>query len=100
MQRTRLTGIVFSAEDLTDASQAAQQISLDTAREFRLAEQSMNRIREKFSPTWISPAAVIPLPPRLMSRLTAQAAPGNTAAIVRVLRSAFSGGRSFSVPPR
>ncbi|MEU6594432.1 hypothetical protein ABZ923_35400 [Streptomyces sp. NPDC046881] len=61
LQRARLTGIVLKAEDLIDAAQAAQQISLDTARESRLvAEQTMDRIRDKFGRACIGPAAVMP----------------------------------------
>ncbi|MFF1405020.1 hypothetical protein [Streptomyces sp. NPDC058294] len=62
LQRARLTGIVLKGEDLIDADQVAQQISLDTARESRLvAEQAMDRIRKKFGPGSIGPAAVMPI---------------------------------------
>ncbi|MFJ4329084.1 hypothetical protein ACIP3A_39075 [Streptomyces tricolor] len=62
LQRARLTGIVLKAEDLINADQAAEQISLDTARESRLvAEQAMDRIRDRFGPASIGPAAVSPL---------------------------------------
>lgn len=41
-----------------DADQVAQQISLDTAREARMvAEAAMDRIRDKFGPGIIGPAA-------------------------------------------
>ncbi|GGR08881.1 hypothetical protein GCM10010280_65860 [Streptomyces pilosus] len=56
----RLTGISLKGEDLVDADQVAQQISLDTAREARLvAEAAMDRIRDKFGQGIIGPAAVI-----------------------------------------
>ncbi|MEU6602797.1 DinB/UmuC family translesion DNA polymerase [Streptomyces flaveolus] len=49
LQRARLAGIVLKGEDLIDADQVAEQISLDGARESRLvAEQAMGRIRRKF----------------------------------------------------
>ena len=58
LQRGRLTGIALKGEDLVDADQVAQQISLDTAREARLvAEAAMDRIRDKFGPGVIGPAA-------------------------------------------
>ncbi|MFG2358631.1 hypothetical protein [Streptomyces sp. NPDC048521] len=44
--------------DLVDAGQVTEQISLDGARESRLvAEQAMDRIRKKFGPDSIGPAA-------------------------------------------
>ncbi len=58
LQRGRLTGIALKGDDLVDADQVAQQISLDTAREARLvAEAAMDRIRDKFGPGIIGPAA-------------------------------------------
>ncbi|MEU9959826.1 hypothetical protein [Streptomyces sp. NPDC050982] len=58
LQRGRLTGIVLTGEDLVDAGQVAQQISLDQAREDRLvAETVSDRIRAKFGPGAIGPAA-------------------------------------------
>jgi DNA polymerase-4 len=58
LQRGRLTGLVLKGEDLIDASQVAQQISLDDAREDRLvAEAAMDRIRAKYGPGAIGPAA-------------------------------------------
>jgi DNA polymerase IV len=58
LQRARLTGIALKGEDLIDADQVAQQISLDEARESRLvAEQTMDRIRAKFGPGSVGPAA-------------------------------------------
>ncbi|MFC7018079.1 hypothetical protein ACFQMH_41655, partial [Streptomyces viridiviolaceus] len=57
--RGRLTGIVLTAGDLVDAGQVAEQISLDTAREARLvAETAVDRVRDKFGPGVIGPAAV------------------------------------------
>ncbi|EST17920.1 DNA polymerase Y family protein [Streptomyces roseochromogenus] len=59
LQRARLTGIALKAEDLLDADRVACQISLDAGRESRLvAEQTMDRIRAKFGPGAIGPAAV------------------------------------------
>ncbi|MFD7305273.1 hypothetical protein ACFV83_30830 [Streptomyces pharetrae] len=59
LQRGRLTGIALRGEDLIDADRVAQQISLDDTREDRLrAEQAMDRIRDKFGPHAIGPAAV------------------------------------------
>ncbi|MFB0620842.1 hypothetical protein [Streptomyces sp. AGS-58] len=61
LQRGRLTGLVLKGEDLLDADQVAQQISLDTARESRLvAEQAMDRIRDKFGSGSVGSAAVMP----------------------------------------
>lgn len=58
LQRGRLTGLVLSGQDLVDADQVAQQISLDQAREARLvAEAASDRIRDKFGPGVIGPAA-------------------------------------------
>ncbi|MGW0572966.1 DNA polymerase Y family protein [Streptomyces tauricus] len=58
LQRGRLTGLVLKAVDLVDADQVAEQISLDQAREDRLtAEAVSDRIREKFGPGAIGPAA-------------------------------------------
>lgn len=63
LQRARLTGIVLKGEDLIDADQVAEQISLDAARESRLvAEQAMDRIRDKFGSDSIGPAAIARLP--------------------------------------
>ncbi|MFE9647463.1 hypothetical protein ACFYO0_25770 [Streptomyces sp. NPDC006365] len=58
LQRARLTGLVLKGEDLIGARQVAQQISLDGAREDRLvAEAAIDRIRAKFGPGAIGPAA-------------------------------------------
>ncbi|MEU5116644.1 hypothetical protein AB0G64_34725 [Streptomyces longwoodensis] len=59
LQRGRLTGLVLRGEDLVDADQVVEQISLDGARESRLiAEQAADRIRAKFGDRAIGPAAV------------------------------------------
>ncbi|MGC0334923.1 DNA polymerase-4 [Streptomyces sp. SAI-170] len=58
LQRGRLTRITLRGEDLIDAGQVTQQISLDTTREARLAaEKTVDRVREKFGPRVIGPAA-------------------------------------------
>ncbi|MCW8102664.1 DNA polymerase Y family protein [Streptomyces tauricus] len=60
LQRGRLTGLVLRGEDLAAADQVAEQISLDQAREDRLvAEAVADRIREKFGPGAIGPAAAL-----------------------------------------
>ncbi|MFC9131840.1 hypothetical protein ACFT4A_34095 [Streptomyces sp. NPDC057099] len=57
LQRGRLTALALKGEDLVDADQVAQQISLDTAREARLvAEAVSDRVRDKFGPGVIGPA--------------------------------------------
>ncbi|MGV9993900.1 DNA polymerase Y family protein [Streptomyces sp. NPDC003374] len=59
LQRGRLMGIVLKGEDLVDAGRVARQITLDQAREARLtAEAAMDRIRAKYGPDVIGPAAV------------------------------------------
>ncbi|MEV7891373.1 DinB/UmuC family translesion DNA polymerase [Streptomyces sp. NPDC002817] len=59
LQRGRLTGLVLKGEDLIGADQAAEQISLDDARETRLvAEATVDEIRDKLGPRVIGPAAV------------------------------------------
>lgn len=59
LQRGRLTGIGLRAEGLMDAEQVARQISLDEAREARLAaEEAADGIRDRFGPAVIGPAAV------------------------------------------
>ncbi|BCM71213.1 hypothetical protein EASAB2608_06547 [Streptomyces sp. EAS-AB2608] len=62
LQRARLTGIALKAEDLIDADQVAEQITLDGARESRLvAEQAMDRIRDKYGPASVGPATLLSL---------------------------------------
>lgn len=59
LQRGRLTGLVLKGEDLIGAGRVAEQISLDGAREARLvAEAAIDRVRDKFGPGVIGPAAV------------------------------------------
>uniref|UniRef100_A0AAU1ICF0 Transposase family protein n=1 Tax=Streptomyces sp. NBC_00180 TaxID=2903632 RepID=A0AAU1ICF0_9ACTN len=59
LQRGRLTALALKCEDLIGADQVAQQISLDDAREDRLvAEAAVDRVRDKFGPRIIGPAAV------------------------------------------
>ncbi|MEU9391906.1 hypothetical protein AB0D86_18120 [Streptomyces sp. NPDC048324] len=59
LQRGRLTGLALKGEDLVDAGEVARQISLDDAREARLvAEEAVDRVREKYGPDVIGPAAV------------------------------------------
>ncbi|MGW7385474.1 DinB/UmuC family translesion DNA polymerase [Streptomyces sp. NPDC054794] len=56
LQRGRLTGLALKGEDLIDAGQVAEQISLDQAREARLvAEAAIDRIRAKFGPPRSAP---------------------------------------------
>ncbi|MFJ4467243.1 hypothetical protein ACIP2X_06925 [Streptomyces sp. NPDC089424] len=58
LQRGRLVALTLKAEDLVNADQVAQQISLDHAREARLlAEAATDRVRDKFGPGIIGPAA-------------------------------------------
>ncbi|WP_043688115.1 DNA polymerase Y family protein [Streptomyces xylophagus] len=58
LQRGRLTGLALRGEDLLDGDQVAEQLSLDTARQARLvAEGAADRIRERFGPGAIGPAA-------------------------------------------
>ncbi|UFR07644.1 hypothetical protein KBP30_41190 [Streptomyces sp. Go40/10] len=62
LQRARLTGIGLRAEDLIDARQVAEQITLDGVRGSRLvAEQAMDRIRDKYGPASIGPATLVSL---------------------------------------
>ncbi|MFF7647013.1 hypothetical protein [Streptomyces canus] len=59
LQRGRLTALVLKGEDLIDADQAARQLSLDDAREARLAAETViDQVRDKFGPQVIGPAAV------------------------------------------
>ncbi|MER5757235.1 hypothetical protein [Streptomyces sp. NPDC002088] len=59
LQRGRLSGLVLKGEDLIGAGRVAEQISLDGAREARLvAEAAIDRVRDKFGPGVIGPAAV------------------------------------------
>lgn len=60
LQRGRLIGLSLRGEDLIGADRAAEQISLDDAREARLvAEMAVDRVRDKFGAGVIGPAAVI-----------------------------------------
>lgn len=59
LQRGRLTGLALKGEDLVDAGQAPRQLSLDDSREARLAAETViDRVRDKFGPRVIGPAAV------------------------------------------
>ncbi|MEV5737316.1 hypothetical protein [Streptomyces sp. NPDC052292] len=61
LQRARLTGLTLRAEDLIDADRVARQITLDETRESRLAaELVLDRIRDKFGPDAVGPAATVP----------------------------------------
>ena len=58
LQRGRLTGRALRGEDLVAAGQVAEQLSLDAARQARLvAESAADRIRARFGPGAIGPAA-------------------------------------------
>ncbi|MFD7877680.1 hypothetical protein ACFV5G_26875 [Streptomyces sp. NPDC059766] len=60
LQRGRITGITLKAEDLVAAGQVAEQISLDQAREARLAaEEVSDRIRARFGPDAVRPATTL-----------------------------------------
>ncbi|WP_406375772.1 hypothetical protein OG788_39615 [Streptomyces sp. NBC_00647] len=60
LQRGRITAITLKGEDLVSADQVAEQISLDRTREARLvAEEVSDRIRAKFGPDAILPAATL-----------------------------------------
>ncbi|MFD9007026.1 hypothetical protein ACFV0T_39865 [Streptomyces sp. NPDC059582] len=59
LQRGRLTGLVLKGEHLADVGHVAQQVSLDDARESRwVAEAAVDRIRDRFGPGIIGPAAI------------------------------------------
>jgi DNA polymerase-4 len=59
LQRGRLTGLALHGEDLVDAGQVTQQLSLDGTRETRtVAEATIDRVRDKFGPGVIGPAAI------------------------------------------
>ncbi|MGW2827285.1 DinB/UmuC family translesion DNA polymerase [Streptomyces sp. NPDC001443] len=60
LQRGRITGVPLKAEDLIAAEQVVEQISLDQAREARLAaEEVSDRIRAKFGPDAVRPATTL-----------------------------------------
>jgi hypothetical protein len=59
LQRGRLIALALRGDDLISAGQVTTQISLDQAREARLvAEAAIDRVRDKFGPGVIGPAAV------------------------------------------
>ncbi|MET9831193.1 hypothetical protein ABZ078_18260 [Streptomyces sp. NPDC006385] len=59
LQRGRLTALALKGEDLVGADQVVEQLSLDDAREARLAvEAAVDRVRDRFGPDVIGPAAV------------------------------------------
>ncbi|MFJ4787608.1 hypothetical protein [Streptomyces sp. NPDC088794] len=61
LQRGRLIALALVGEDLVSADQVAQQLSLDGVRETRLAtEAAVDRVRNKFGPGVIGPAAAFP----------------------------------------
>ncbi|MET8948681.1 hypothetical protein ABZX30_35480 [Streptomyces sp. NPDC004542] len=59
LQRGRLVALALKADGLLDAGQVAEQLSLDPARASRLAaEAAMDRVRARFGPGAVGPAAV------------------------------------------
>lgn len=59
LQRGRLRSLALKAVDLIGAGDTAEQISLDTSREARLvAEEAIDRVRDKFGARVIGPATV------------------------------------------
>ncbi|MFE6282807.1 hypothetical protein [Streptomyces sp. NPDC057877] len=57
LQRARVTALALRADDLLDAARTPEQLTLDDAREARLtAEETTDRIRERFGPHTIGPA--------------------------------------------
>ncbi|MEH0420525.1 DNA polymerase Y family protein [Streptomyces sp. B21-083] len=58
LQRGRLRGIVLKGEDAVGADAVVEQLSLDPGRETRLVtEEAADRVRDKFGPCVIGPAA-------------------------------------------
>ncbi|MEU1259353.1 hypothetical protein ABZ445_39340 [Streptomyces chartreusis] len=59
LQRGRLTMLTLKGDDLVDSGQVAIQITFDDVREARLVvEQVTDRVRDKFGPRVIGPAAL------------------------------------------
>ncbi|WP_248508120.1 hypothetical protein [Streptomyces sp. D2-8] len=60
LQRGGLGGLTLKAEDLVDADQVAEHISLDTAGEARLvAEAAVDHVRDMYGPDIIGPATAL-----------------------------------------
>ncbi|MFB8772073.1 DNA polymerase Y family protein [Streptomyces broussonetiae] len=57
LQRARVTALTLRADDLLDSAHTADQLTLDTSREARLAaESTTDRINDKYGPHTVGPA--------------------------------------------